>query len=331
MAWYDDVLKTVQQPFEGVGDAFSEMNLLGASVPESFEMMKDSGLLGEKEYQSAVDKANARGTRNALLKGLIAYGTQDFNKGYGSALDPRYLRTPALVGMNESQKALDKLPKDVATQYQMAGLKRTADDAATRAAYVKELRSGKYGEFTDAEKDLAGSMSTPQLVDMIKGKNLQFKTLVDDQGLSQDYIVKGPDVKNWTPVGSKRQLDSTIIKDPGRALPEQAFLQIENGALGFQPSDPKLSALASGDVASVTRLLQQRYSDVGKQISLAELQNEAIKMLQESKAYKKAPAWYTGGSEEYNSEEYINYVNKKIGVPQQSNQSGGWSITPIKE
>ena len=54
-------------------------------------------------------------------------------------------------------------------------------------------------------------------------------------------------------------------------------------------------------------------------------------MLQESKAYKKAPAWYTGGSEEYNSEEYINYVNKKIRVPQQSNQSGGWSITPIKE
>lgn len=323
MAWYDDVLKTIQQPFEGVGDAFSEMNLLGASVPESFKMMKDSGLLGEKEYQSAVDKANSRGTRNALLKGLIAYGTQDFNKGYGSALDARYLRTPALVGMNESQKALDQLPTDVATKYQMAGLKRTADDAATRAAYVKELKSGKYGEFTDAELDLAGSMTIPQLVDMKKGKNPQFKTLIDDQGLSQDYIVKGPDVTNWIPVGSKRQEDSTVMKDPGKASSEQAFLQIKNGSLGFEPTNPQLLAIAANNVASVAKLIQQQYLDAGQDVSLAQVQNEAIQLLKESEAYKEAPAFYKGGSEQYDSEKFINYANKKYNASIQNNKSSG--------
>ena len=74
--WYEQLLNSAQKPFEGVGDSFSEMNFLGASVPESFKMMKSSGLLGDKEYQSAVDKANASGTRNAIIKGIIDYGTR---------------------------------------------------------------------------------------------------------------------------------------------------------------------------------------------------------------------------------------------------------------
>ena len=335
MAWYDDVLKTVQQPFEGVGDAFSEMNLLGASVPESFEMMKDSGLLGEKEYQSAVDKANARGTRNALLKGLITYGTQDFSKGYGSALDPRYLRAPALTAMNESQKALDRLPKDVATQYQMAGLKRTADDAATRAAYVKELKSGKYGEFTEAQLDLAGSMTTPQLVDMIQGKSPQFKTLVDDQGLSQDYIVKGPDVTNWIPVGSKRQEDNIIPKDSGRALTDVSYISLDENLLGFKPKNNELRITAASDIASMTRSIQKDAADKGISMPLPEARNKALTLFKESKAYKPAASLFeklsgqrpqlTGsksGEEEYNAEEYINYYNA-----QRNSNTGNQSAT----
>jgi len=333
--WYEQLLGAVQKPFEGVGDSFSDLNFLGGSVPESFKMMKDSGLLGDKEYQSAIDKANTTGTRNAILKGLISYGTQDFNKGYGSAFDRRYLREPALTAMSESQKALNKLPTDVATQYQMAGLKRTADDASTRAAYVQALKSGKYGEFTDAQLDLAGSMTTPQLVDMIQGKSPQFKTLIDDQGLSQDYIVKGPDVKNWIPVGSKRQEDNIIPKDSGRALIEDAYINLDENFLGFKPENSTLKLTAASDIGSIARSIQKDAADNGMSMSMSEAKNKALTLFKESKAYRPATSLFeklsgqrpqlTGsksGEEEYSAEEYIKYYNA-----QRNNNTGNQSST----
>tara|TARA_R110000803_G_scaffold61313_1_gene121106 strand:+ start:515 stop:1624 length:1110 start_codon:yes stop_codon:yes gene_type:complete len=339
MAWYDDVLKTVQKPFEGVGDAFSEMNLLGASVPESFEMMKSSGLLGEKEYQSAVDKANARGTRNALLKGLIAYGTQDFNKGYGSALDARYLRTPALVGMNESQKALDRLPKDVATQYQMAGLKRTADDAATKAAYVTALKSGKYGEFTEAQMDAAGAMSLPQLVDLTQGQGVTYQNVVKD-GKTQRYAVpKGKLIDenkdgigdNWQKVGDAyTSREQQLIPAGSQSAFKNNLVGINAGVLGFEPTNPKLIYQAASDMSNVSQQFKKEAAMQNINLNDADSNLLARQAMIDSKAFQENNFGFDGG-ELYDTETYLKYIraNKdKIlsevgGASQSNNQSSG--------
>lgn len=340
--WYEQLLGAVQKPFEGVGDSFSDLNFLGASVPESFKMMKSSGLLGDKEYQSAIDQANSRGTRNAILKGLISYGTQDFNKGYGSAFDRRYLQKPALTAMSESQKALNKLPTDVATQYQMAGLKRTSDDATTKAAYVKALKSGKYGEFTDAQMDAAGAMSLPQLVDLTQGEGVTYQNVVKG-GMTQRYAApKGRLIDenkdgigdNWQKVGDAyTSREQQLIPGGSQSAFKNNLVGINSGVLGFEPTNPKLVYQAASDMSNVSQQFKKEAALQNIIINDAQSNYLARQAMIDSKAFQENNFGFDGG-ELYDTKTYLDYItaNKdKIlsqvgGASQSSNQSSGSPI-----
>jgi len=77
MAWYDRLLGTASKPFAGVGESFEDLNIFGASVPESFKQMNTAGLLGpgviKKESVMLLYKAYYLLVLKTLTKELEVY------------------------------------------------------------------------------------------------------------------------------------------------------------------------------------------------------------------------------------------------------------------
>ena len=147
MANYLDFLKNITNPFEGVIDTITKpvdeggINILGASAPKEFEAMKTAGLLTNEEYQDALNKADMRSKRNAIVQGLLGYGLQDFNKGYGSAFDPRYLKAGLASAIPAAQKPFDELAPNVMNIEKLKTFKRDSN----KDAKVREiLKQGFY-------------------------------------------------------------------------------------------------------------------------------------------------------------------------------------------
>ena len=181
MANYLDFLKNITNPFEGVIDTITKpvdeggINILGASAPKEFEAMKTAGLLTNEEYQDALNKADMRSKRNAIVQGLLGYGLQDFNKGYGSAFDPRYLKAGFASAIPAAQKSFDELAPNVMNIEKLKEFKAAKDKESSRLAMIKDFQSGKYGTvedgtFTKEQMALFPQLGIAQMYDMIKPK-----------------------------------------------------------------------------------------------------------------------------------------------------------------
>ena len=161
-----DLLRKAKKPFEGVGETFSELNLLGSSVPESFKQMRDVGLLDTNAYNDAVAKADKRGKRNALIQGALRFGLQDFNKNVGSAFNPVYLKSPLLSAIDASQKSYDQLPTNAMKNIQFSEFKRKKDLETSRLAMIEKLKTSP--NISDEERQMLPYMTTPQVVEASK-------------------------------------------------------------------------------------------------------------------------------------------------------------------
>ena len=164
MAWYDDLLSKENNPLAGVGDSFKNINLFGAEVPEQFTQMREAGLLTPEAYTTAVNKADKSSKRNAIIQGLLAYGSQDFNRNTGSILP--YLTKPIAVAMNAAQKEYDVLPSQVTNLAALKEMKRKQDSAT---AANKIMETGLY----QTNKDKDGNLSLDVNYDIL---NESFKT-----------------------------------------------------------------------------------------------------------------------------------------------------------
>ena len=164
MAWYDEILNQASNPLTGVGEKFKDLNILGASVPKQYEQMQQAGLLGPGVYEAAIQDADTRGKRNALIQGLLAYGTQDFNKGYGSILP--YLAKPVAAAMGAAQQTYDELPQDAMRNIELSQFKRKQDLETDRLAMIEKLKSSS--NISDSEREMLPFMTMAQLIEANK-------------------------------------------------------------------------------------------------------------------------------------------------------------------
>ena len=164
MAWYDDILNKASNPLAGVGESISNLNLFGAEVPEQFTQMRDAGLLGEGAYEAAVADADKRSKRDAIIQGLLAYGSQDFNRNTGSIIP--YLTKPVAVAMSAAQKPYDKLSTNAMRNIELSEFKRKQDLETDRLAMIEKLKTSP--NISDEERQMLQFMTTPQVVEAIK-------------------------------------------------------------------------------------------------------------------------------------------------------------------
>ena len=171
--YFTNLMKDFENPFTGVGDSFKDLNILGASAPEEFKAMKTAGLLSDTEYQDAINKADTRGKRSAIIQGLLGFGLQNFDKGYGSAFDPRYLKAGLAAAIPAAQKPFDKLASNTMNIEKLKEFKRTKDKEVSRLAMIKDFQSGTYGTvedgtFTKEQMALFPQLGIAQMYDMVK-------------------------------------------------------------------------------------------------------------------------------------------------------------------
>ena len=147
MANYFDFLKNMTNPFTGAVDAITNpvdeggVNIFAASAPKEFEAMKTAGLLTNEEYQDALNKADMRSKRNAIVQGLLGYTLQPFDKGLGSALNPEYLKKGLAAAIPAAQEPFDELAPNVMNIEKLKTFKRESNkDAKVR----KILEQGFY-------------------------------------------------------------------------------------------------------------------------------------------------------------------------------------------
>jgi hypothetical protein len=147
MATYFDFMQNIKNPFTGAIDAITDpvdeggINIFGAGVNKEFEAMKTAGLLTDQQYKDAVEQADMRSKRSGIIQGLLGYGLQNFDKGYGSAFDPRYLKTGLASAIPAAQKPFDELAPNVMNIEKLKSFKRDTE----KGAKVREiLKKGFY-------------------------------------------------------------------------------------------------------------------------------------------------------------------------------------------
>ena len=164
MAWYDDLLNKEKNPLAGVGESLTKLNLFGAEVPEQFTQMNDAGLLGKGVYEAAIADADKRSKRDAIIQGLLAYGSQDFNRNTGSIIP--YLTKPVAVAMNAAQKPYDKLSTNAMRNIELSEFKRKQDLETNKLTMMEKLKNSP--NISDSEKEMLPFMSMAQLIDANK-------------------------------------------------------------------------------------------------------------------------------------------------------------------
>lgn len=175
MAWYDRLLGTASKPFAGVGESFEDLNIFGASVPESFKQMNTAGLLGPGVYEAAIADADKKGKRDAIVQGLLSFGTQNFNKGVGSIFNPAYLAKPLGTAIESAQKPYDELSPNVMNLEKLKEFKRTSDNSLAQQEIMKSGFKGPM-VLTTNEDGSTGFDVNYDIVDaaLMKGGDVEF-------------------------------------------------------------------------------------------------------------------------------------------------------------
>lgn len=160
-----DYFKDFQNPFAGVGETFKEMNILGVTTPENVKQMESLGLLESDQIQAA----KTRGLRDAIVQGLIAYGSQDFNKNLGTAFAPAYLLPALGVAMKTAQEPVSKLPEDVMNLEKLKTFKRETE----KGAKVRELFSqGIFKKTTDEQGNVSFDPNYDIVDELVKANDI---------------------------------------------------------------------------------------------------------------------------------------------------------------
>jgi len=314
-----DLLRKAKKPFEGVGETFSELNLLGSSVPESFKQMKDVGLLSEQDYTDAVAKADKRGKRNALIQGALRFGLQDFDKNVGSAFNPVYLKSPLLSAVDASQKAYDQLPVDAKNKYALDTFKRGVDAEARKAQLINQIKNAPKGTYNPDQVALVDSMTTAQLIAMVTGqdrKNPQYVKFVQPSGKTQSYLVQGDPAKDenndnipddFIPQGEPFFSTEQRIGDPTALNYKTIMADIinkKNPTFGFVPNSNNKIAIAN-DIEAVAKQIQKI-----QKVNTADAQNQAIELFKDSNALRRGKI--LGADELYDSNKFLNFTKEKL-------------------
>ena len=174
MANYFDFMKDLKNPFAGMGKSITDplakggLSILGSEVPEEYAAYENAGLLGPGVYDKSIAAAKTRGNRNAVIQGLLKFGTQNFNKGVGSIFNPAYLGDPLITAMNASQKQFDKLAPNAMNLEKLKTFKATKDKEVNRLAMVAKIKSNP--NLTEAEREMVDFMSMPELIAASKPK-----------------------------------------------------------------------------------------------------------------------------------------------------------------
>lgn len=160
-----DYFKDFQNPFAGVGETFKEMNIFGVTTPESVKQMESLGLLESDQIQAA----KTRGLRDAIVQGLIAYGSQDFNKNLGTAFAPAYLLPALGVAMKTAQEPVSKLPEDVMNLEKLKTFKRETE----KGTKVRELFSqGIFKKTTDEQGNVSFDPNYDIVDELVKANDI---------------------------------------------------------------------------------------------------------------------------------------------------------------
>lgn len=297
-----DLLRKAKKPFEGVGETFSELNLLGSSVPESFKQMKDVGLLDTNAYNDAVAKADKRGKRNALIQGALRFGLQDFNKNVGSAFNPVYLKSPLLSAVDASQKSYDQLTPNFVNKIKLTDMKRNIDQ---KNSVKNILDKGLYDPDTNTfnstiVNDLikTGDITNANAIDsMIQRNKAAIKTLADTHerkvGLGGEiyYIPKQEGTKGVYKLGINGQ---PVLTE--RFVPQPVLRSVGEGGL-IDVSDPenakqvvagirnpaRVKQVSNAEVKEIRRLVPKLYTN--KEVSLG---NDEARVIANEVATRRA-------------------------------------------
>ena len=178
---YFDFLKDFKNPLAGVTDSVTKdlseggLNLFGAEVPAEFQAYKNAGLLKDDEYKKAIDIADKKSKRNFLMQGLLGYATQNFDKNYGSAFDPRYLKAGLAAGLPAAQKPFDKLSSNFMNLEKLKEFKRTSDNSAAQRKLMKAGFKGPMVLTTNEDGSLGFDVNY-DIVDaaLMKGGDINF-------------------------------------------------------------------------------------------------------------------------------------------------------------
>jgi len=180
---YFDFLKDFKNPLAGVTDSVTKdvseggLNLFGAEVPAEFQAYKNAGLLKDDEYKKAIDIADRKSKRSAIVQGLLGFGLQNFDKGFGSAFDPRYLRAGLAAALPAAQKPFDKLSSNFMNLEKLKEFKRTrTEDELGR----KVLSEGIYKKETD-KNGIINIVENTELVNkLIKNNKLADASVINN-------------------------------------------------------------------------------------------------------------------------------------------------------
>ena len=297
-----DLLRKAKKPFEGVGETFGELNVLGSSVPESFKQLRDAGLLSKQDYTDAVSKADKRGKRNAFIKGLLRFGLQDFDKNVGSAFNPVYLKSPLLSAVDASQKSYDQLTPNFINKIKLTDMKKDIDQ---KNSVKNILDKGLYDSDTNTfnatiVNDLikTGDITTANAIDsMIARNKAAIKTLADTHerkvGLGNEiyYIPKQEGTRGVYKLGKNGQpiLTERFVQKPDlRSVGEGGLIDVSDPANAKQVvegvrSPARVKQVSNAEVKEIRRLVPKLYTN--KEVSLG---NDEARVIANEVATRRA-------------------------------------------
>tara|TARA_R110000822_G_scaffold188461_1_gene327554 strand:+ start:853 stop:1926 length:1074 start_codon:yes stop_codon:yes gene_type:complete len=347
MAWYDRLLGTASKPFAGVGESFEDLNIFGASVPESFKQMNTAGLLGPGVYEAAIADADKKGKRDAIVQGLLSFGTQNFNKGVGSIFNPAYLAKPLGTAIESAQKPYDELSPNVMNLEKLKEFKRTSDrdknvqKVLTDGLYKKTV--GKDGKISfDVDYDIVdtliqeGDVSTAKDISgILSSRAARLASMKDNYKIFQEgdtlyYAAKdGSGTYKATKKGlvpkDYEEKREDIIPDKGDL---QAFNTQLHGKLSSENKKIDKAALIpiTSGIYDIARRNYQNRSAEDADKTLVDFGYDAL-----NNKYKESPPAWWFGSTSYDPKTSYSQENPFSGTAEQIKNSvkvGDYYINP---
>jgi|TARA_R110000803_G_scaffold17556_2_gene47336 hypothetical protein len=233
--YFTDLMKDFENPFIGVGDSFKGLNILGAEVPQEFEALKSAGLLSDEEYTKQVNAADTRGKRSAIIKGLLSFAGQNFNKNQGTIFSPQYLSKPLLTAMDASQKSFDKLAPAAMNIEKLKEFKRTKDKTQSLADIMAKgmFNDGKFNDKIVGNLYKEGHLAEANTVAaMIARSKAAIKTLKDTHTLKKgkDGIFYQIPLLEGLPTYVQNS-DNGMLEVTDKYLPEKQIRSVGEGGL----------------------------------------------------------------------------------------------------
>ena len=327
---YFDFLKDFKNPLAGVTDSVTKdlseggLNLFGAEVPAEFQAYKNAGLVKDDEYKKAIDIADRKSKRNFLMQGLLGYATQNFDKNYGSAFDPRYLKAGLAAGLPAAQKPFDKLSSNFMNLEKLKEFKRTSDNSAAQQKLMKAGFKGPMVLTTNEDGSLGFDVNY-NIVDaaLMKGGDINFtkdvSSLIKDQtamaaaqtaALKDNYTVEKQGNRVFLiPKNPNAGSIKEFIYDSGSSGPGRWADTTSDRP--YQEKEEKPYIFKAAEIQPFTLSLAEDYPKV----SVEQRTTAALRYLPEARKFK---------IDNPNNKETIYDIARKLIKKNYNEDKGGW-------